>query len=269
MGSCCPSSECRAGRDVGRDPRESLRELVTVARALGSPVVRTFFGGPKDRFIRSPSLAERRKAAVAVLRDVKSAAEDHGVTIAMENHLAETSTELLEMVEGADSPFVAVCFDTANSLLMLEDPLDACRNLLPFIRTTHLKDGVLCLDGKEGARYVGAVPGQGSCRIREILLTLSRAHPDLPLNVEDHWETFRVPLLDEDFISKLPHLSAESLPCVFRWIIDGERALKEGRVPSPSQLEGEGRWEIIRERFPRCMAAARALLAEVEGKEGR
>ena len=44
------------------------------------------------------------------------------------------------MVEKMDSPYVGVCFDSANSLLLLEDPVDACRTLLPFIRTTHIKD---------------------------------------------------------------------------------------------------------------------------------
>jgi sugar phosphate isomerase/epimerase len=44
MGACNPYSSCRAPRDVNRDPRETLRELIHVAGFIGAKVVRTLFG---------------------------------------------------------------------------------------------------------------------------------------------------------------------------------------------------------------------------------
>jgi sugar phosphate isomerase/epimerase len=264
MGTCCPFSDTRAARDAGRDPRESLRELLPIARALGSPIVRTFFGGEKDRFIHSPSLARRMEATVQVLRDVKPLAEELQVTIAMENHLAETSAELRDMVEKVDSPYVGVCFDTGNPLLLLEDPLDACRNLLPFIRTTHLKDGVLVLDDREGAVFVSNLPGEGCCRLREIVAMIHAARPEVNLNVEDHWNTFRVPVTDSDFISGLGPMPPARIAAAFGWILRGEQLLREQRIPSPAELAGDGRWGILQARYPRCVDAARGILAEVQ-----
>jgi sugar phosphate isomerase/epimerase len=264
MGTCCPFSATRAARDAGRDPRESLRELLPIARTLGSPIVRTFFGGEKDRFIRNPPLAQRMEAAVRVLRDVKPLAEDLQVTIALENHLAETSSELRDMVEKVDSPHVGVLFDTANSLLLLEDPLDACRNLLPFIRSTHLKDGVLVLDDREGAVYVGTLPGEGCCRVREIVAMIHAARPEVNLNIEDLWNTFRVPVTDADFIAGLGPMPPARIAAAFGWIARGERMLRERRIPSPAELAGDGRWDLVRDRYPRCVDAARGILAEVQ-----
>lgn len=263
MGTCCPFSDTRAARDAGRDPRESLRELLPIARALGSPIVRTFFGGEKDRFIRTPSLARRMEETVRVLRDVKPLAEDLQVTIALENHLAETSSELRDMVEKVDSPYVGVLFDTANSLLLLEDPLDACRNLLPFIRSAHLKDGALVLDDREGAVYVGTLLGEGCCRIREIVAMIHAAHPEVNLNIEDLWNTFRVPVTDADFLAGLGHMSPARVAAAFGWVLHGERMLRERRIPSPAELAGDGRWGIVRERYPRCVEKARDILAEI------
>ncbi|MEI8190474.1 MAG: sugar phosphate isomerase/epimerase family protein [candidate division NC10 bacterium] len=263
MGSCCPFSDTRAARDAGRDPRESLRELLPIAQALGSPIVRTFFGGEKDRFIHDPPLAQRMEETVRVLRDMKRLAEDVQVTIAMENHLAETSSELREMLEKVDSPYVGVCFDTANSLLLLEDPLDACRNLLPFIRSTHLKDGVLVLDDRAGALYIGTLPGEGSCHIREIVAMIYAAHPEVNLNIEDLWNTFRVPVTDADFVAGLGPMPATRIAAAFDWVLHGERMLRERRIPTPAELAGDGRWGIVRDRYPRCVEKARAILAEI------
>jgi sugar phosphate isomerase/epimerase len=266
MGSCNPFSSCRAPRDTDRNPRESLREAVSVAHALGSPVVRTFFGYTEERFFKSPTLAEQLDATLAVLREVAPVAEDQGVKIAMENHLALTSYELRELIERVGSPAIGVCFDTANSMMLLEDPLDACRTLLPWICTTHVKDGALCFDAAEGARWFCCLLGDGSCRIRETLTLIRWEHPEVNLHVEDLWDTFRVPLFDRDFLRGLRHLGGQDIGLAVRWLQEGERLAREGRIPTRQQLEGEGRWEIVRNRFPLDLERARELLRQIEGE---
>jgi sugar phosphate isomerase/epimerase len=104
MGACNPYSDCRAARDTGRDPRVSLGEILPVARRIGSPIVRTFLGFSRERFLPRARLAEQIEATVAVLRDVSGAAEALGVRIVLENHVDLTSRELVEMVERVDSP---------------------------------------------------------------------------------------------------------------------------------------------------------------------
>jgi len=50
-----------------------------------------------------------------------------GVTLALENHIDFTSIELLQIVEGVDSEYLKVNFDTGNALRLFEAPVEAAR----------------------------------------------------------------------------------------------------------------------------------------------
>jgi 3-oxoisoapionate decarboxylase len=79
-------------------------------------------------------------ACAVMLRKAAEAAEDHGVTLALENHIDFTSEEILQILDQVGSDALRVNFDVGNSLRMYEDPVQAARNLAPYTVATHTKD---------------------------------------------------------------------------------------------------------------------------------
>jgi hypothetical protein len=74
---------------------------------------------------------------------------------------------------------------------------------------------------------------------------------------------------DAEFLAGLGELSATRLARAFGWILQGERMLRQRRIPSLAELAGEGRWAIVKERYPRCVQAARSILADVTAPRPR
>ena len=268
MGACNPYSDCRLERDRDRDPRETLREVIPVAAKLGSPVVRTFFGFTKERFFVNPTLEEQIAATVEVLRDVKELALDCNARIAVENHLALTSSELRELVERAGPDYVGVCFDTGNPLALLEDPVEALDNLLPYICSTHFKDGILCLT-ETGAMWRSVPLGRGSVDLKSIIRRIYEVHPEVNLSLEDLWDVFPVPFFDEMFVNSLKHLTPAGMVQVIRWLRKGDAMFSGKEVLPLEDFEKEERRKIIRERIPENIKSARRLLTECKISDER
>lgn len=79
-------------------------------------------------------------ASVEMLKKAVRVAEEHGVTLAIENHIDFTSSEILEIVQGVGSDHLRVNFDVGNALRLYEDPVEAARTLAPYTVATHTKD---------------------------------------------------------------------------------------------------------------------------------
>lgn len=116
--------------------RDCARHLA-IARQLGAKVMRICAGG---RRTRPASWGEHKRALVDLLLPLTEAAERQGVVMAVENHIDLLADEMVELVETIDSPWLRVCFDTANNLRMLEDPAEVARKLVPYASATHIKD---------------------------------------------------------------------------------------------------------------------------------
>lgn len=125
----------RSGADAAAV--DDLIAHIGVARAIGASVMRICCGG---RRTRPASWPEHRDALLPLLRRALGPAEQHGVVLAIENHIDFLADELVELLGLIDSPWLGVCLDTANNLRMLEDPQEAARKLAPFARATHVKD---------------------------------------------------------------------------------------------------------------------------------
>jgi hypothetical protein len=92
------------------------------------------------RRTRPASWAEHKANLLPMLREVVGPAEEHGVVLAIENHIDMFADELVEIITTIDSPYLGVCLDTANNLRMIEDPMMAIAKLAPFARASHIKD---------------------------------------------------------------------------------------------------------------------------------
>jgi sugar phosphate isomerase/epimerase len=75
-----------------------------------------------------------------MLKEAVKVAEDKGVTIAMENHIDYTASEILDLINRVGSRNLGVNFDTGNALRLFEDPVEEAKILVSHIYATHIKD---------------------------------------------------------------------------------------------------------------------------------
>jgi 3-oxoisoapionate decarboxylase len=131
------------GLEAGRNEQawRDMNALIPKARSLGAGVMRMVASSLQFRYEpHAPQIA----AVVRMLRESVRIAADHGVVLAIENHIDYTSAEILEILERVDAPALKVNFDTGNTLRMMENPVAAARRLGPYTVATHTKDVDAC-----------------------------------------------------------------------------------------------------------------------------
>lgn len=131
------------GLEAGRNERawRQMNALIPKARHLGADLMRIVASSLKFRYEPHPP---QIKAVVRMLRESVRIARDHGVVLALENHIDYTSAEILEILERVGSDHLKVNFDTGNTLRMMENPVAAARRLGPYTVATHTKDVDAC-----------------------------------------------------------------------------------------------------------------------------
>ena len=172
------------GLDSGRSEAalEDMLFHVRVARQLGAKVMRICAGG---RTTRPADWAEHRDALLPMLRRGAEFAADHGVVLAVENHIDLYADELVELCETVNSPALGVCLDTANNLRLFEHPTEVARKLAPWTRATHVKDITATRGDPRTFAFWPSVPlGQGAVEIDAIIGILRQAGYDGLLALE-------------------------------------------------------------------------------------
>src|SRR5687767_11034544 len=154
--------------DLDAAQLDEVGRYIDLARALGTPYVRVF----GDRYVTGESREATRERIAANLRKVGERAHSQGVTLLIESHGDFTdSPSLLEILQRADSPAVALLWDAHHTYVAShEAPDDTVRQLGRWIRHTHLKDSVAA--GTE-RRYV--LTGTGEVPVRQQVETLAQA----------------------------------------------------------------------------------------------
>lgn len=124
----------------GGSDEEALADLIRHiprAPAVGASIMRIVASSMV--YVDEPHEPQVRNS-IRMLKEAVKVADDHDVTLAIENHIDFTSSEILQIVEGVDSPRLRVNFDTGNALRLHEDPVEAARRLAPYTIATHTKD---------------------------------------------------------------------------------------------------------------------------------
>jgi 3-oxoisoapionate decarboxylase len=117
---------------------DSLYASMEVARTLGTCILRiTPWSGLETR--RQFPL-DRLHEAVHQLLPV---CREYDITLAIENYFDLPDQELASFVRQVNDVHVGVCLDTANSVGLLEKPLETAELLAPFVASVHLKDFVV------------------------------------------------------------------------------------------------------------------------------
>jgi 3-oxoisoapionate decarboxylase len=201
-------------RDMTSWARKDLfdvnRRAAEQASALDARVVRSCSGGLMRWDPEAPPTETLLAETAAALAAQRSMLRDHGVILAIETHFEFTSHELvrlLERLEAEPGDWLGVCLDTMNLLTMLEEPVAATRRLLPWVVSTHIKDGGLLL-GAAGLTTFTAPVGVGIIDLPRIVALVASLDRDVRLSIEDHGGSFDLPVFDPLFLSKFPDLTA-------------------------------------------------------------
>ena len=78
-----------------------------------------------NHFTKDPPIGEQIDRIVRNMRTLLPVAEEHGVVMAHEAHMDYRVSELIDVLEALGSPWLRHNFDFANSISVIEDPLDA------------------------------------------------------------------------------------------------------------------------------------------------
>jgi sugar phosphate isomerase/epimerase len=247
------------GSGKKKDISVGNRTAAEQAFHLGASTVRSCSGGLMRWKKDSPSTDEFLRLMAAALRDQRTMLRDFGVVLAIETHFEFTSFELVrlfDMCGAAPGEFLGVCLDTMNLLTMLEDPAAAVRRLLPWVVTTHVKDGGLMLTG-DGFVSFTAEAGKGVVDFAGIFETLAAAHPKIALTVEDHGGDFLIPVNDPDFLARFPDLSIQELVGLLGLSVRTRELMDAGKL----SVLPRDRWpEVCERRVKRDLTAVRRIV---------
>lgn len=201
---------------AGTNP-DHLQNMVRAAHVLGSPLVRTFVGKPRPT--AASGMEHILSSAAAEVSQALPVCERYGVAIAIENHQDLTTGELLRLVELVASPLVGVCFDTGNALALLEDPLESVRAFGRLVKTVHLKDYQV-VARPDGFRLVCCALGEGVVDLPGIIDLLHSESPAANLNIETYLGKHPAPVLEEEYLRRLPGATALELGRTLRLVRD-------------------------------------------------
>ena len=146
---------------------DEARRFIDLAQALGAPYVRVF----GNEYVKDVPRADMLAHIAGALRELGSYARAKGVTVIIESHGDFIdSSSLLEILQKADSPNVALLWDAHHTFVSgKEQPEDTVRQLGRYIRHTHLKDSVPAGNDR---RYV--LTGTGDVPVKRQIAALAK-----------------------------------------------------------------------------------------------
>ncbi|MCX6226921.1 MAG: TIM barrel protein, partial [Bacteroidia bacterium] len=193
------------------------RTAAQEAAKLGTRIIRSCSGGLMRWNPKSLPTQQMLDEMAVALSAQKQMLMDYNVILAIETHFEFTTFELLRLFEACGAKpgeWLGICLDTMNLLTMLEDPVMATERVLPWIVSTHIKDGALRVPAFAGMTEKGvgfksftAPFGQGVIDFDQILTLLTSLNIPLNLNIEDHGGDFDIPIFDPVFRSEFPDLT--------------------------------------------------------------
>ncbi len=136
----------------------NMRRMLAVTAACGGDTLRTYTrykGSKRDLIGRT----------IADLKAVAAAADDHRVTIVLENHEDFQGTEIAEILGAVDHPRIRALYDYGNSQMVGEDPFDAFEAMAPFIHCCHVKDHAMVRTAGGDIVVQGVAMGDGDLPI--------------------------------------------------------------------------------------------------------
>ncbi len=152
---------------------KDLVQHIAHAATIGARVMRIVGG---SRRTRPASWAVHKRKLGGMLKKLLGPAGEHGIVLAIENHIDMLADEILDLVATIDSPWLGICLDTGNNLRMFEDPLVVAEKLAPFTRATHVKDlGVRPGNPRDYSFWPSVPIGEGLVDMGKVISYLRKA----------------------------------------------------------------------------------------------
>ena len=243
------------------------RKAAEEARTLGADVVRSCSGGFFRWHDDAPSTELLLQSMATALLPQRPVFEDLGVTLAIELHFEFTTFELLRLFEMCDAEpggWMGLCLDTFNMLPMLEDPVLGTERALPWVVSTHVKDGALGLEEDRLLSFPTGV-GEGLVDFPSILALLTKAERPINLSVEDHGGSFQTPFRDEAFLARFPDVNEEELGSLVSAAEAGDELRRSGRL---AVTERQNWPSICEDRTLKGMENLRRMVKDLENPPG-
>jgi sugar phosphate isomerase/epimerase len=198
-----------ARKDLFEINRRAARE----AAAIGARVVRSCSGGLMRWDDVNPATGVLLRETAEALRAQQTMLREYGVVLAIETHFEFTSFELVRLFDlcgAAPGEWLGICLDTMNLMTMIEHPVMATERLLPWVVSTHMKDGGVLSTG-EGLVTFPVPIGEGLIDLAAIIRRLDTLERPVHLSAEDHGGSFLLPIRDEAFVSRFPDMAGAEL----------------------------------------------------------
>lgn len=157
--------------DAGHRRRqvEELRRWIAAAAELGAPLARVTAGQAHPGIVEADALSWAADGLMACVDEGRAA----GVTLLYENHTRGAvwthddftlpARRFLDVVARTEGSGLRVLFDTANPLVLHDDPADMLRRVLPRVGAVHVSD-----IRRTGA-FEPVLIGTGAAPIRQLL----------------------------------------------------------------------------------------------------
>jgi sugar phosphate isomerase/epimerase len=236
------------------------RQAAEEAALLGTRIIRSCSGGLMRWQPGGPSTSEFLEHMAPALRSQRQMLEDHGVILALETHFEFTTFELVRLFERAEAEpggYLGICLDTMNLLTMLEDPVSATHRILPWVVSTHIKDGGILLH-PQGLLTFTAEIGTGIVDIRAIVQLLRALPQEVNLSIEDHGGEFVLPIFDRGFLAEFPDLSLAELIQLLGWVQKCTNAVDAGTLEPLAREEWPDKCE---DRLKKDIRSLTAIVA--------
>ena len=248
---------------------EGWKPLFPLANEVGATILNTCFGMHEDRMCPREQFLAKVATTTEVLRRVAELAAAHNVIVTMELHTDLLSKELAAIIAAVNSPFVRVNLDTANSLALLEDPVEAATNLLPYVVTTHYKDSCVYLT-ENGFNWQGGAPlGTGLVDLPTVTEMLYQAQPGIHLNIEDSYGFIPIELYDPAFINSFPEMTPLDVVSFLKFLRKGESLVTAGVHPRPENVKSADLKVVMPSRLWHNTDYARRLRDALVAKYGK
>jgi sugar phosphate isomerase/epimerase len=229
------------------------------AAFIGTRIVRSCSGGQMRWIETSPATETLLQAMTSSLLSQKHMLKDHNVILAIETHFEFTTHELIrafEKCEAEPGEYLGICLDTMNLLTMLEDPLSGAERILPWIVSTHIKDGGILLNA-DGLITFPSELGKGVVAIKKILEKLGALQQEIHLSIEDHGGEFFLPIFNPHFLAEFPDLTPSEFGLLIELTQQTEAAVQKGLLNITQREE----WpDVCEERIKRDLNMLKNLI---------
>ena len=238
--------------DLRNYEKKNIRDLnkraLEEASRLGTGIVRSCSGGLRRWNAESIPTIQLMYEMAEELTVQLPMLGDHGEVLAVETHFEFTTFELIRVFEWCGvkpGDCLGICLDTMNLLTMLEDPVSAAERILPWVVSTHIKDGGILMSDK-GLRSFPCPMGKGVVDNGEIIKMLDALDHEVNLSLEDHGGAIDLPIFDSRFLLEFPDLSSVEMTAILELAGKTNGLIETGSIV---ELEREKWPEVCEDRL--------------------